>query len=287
MAIYNLLNPAIDRGITYSSVAQVESMLQAWFEEIQASDRIVYKITSKAKYFIPRVTPDFPGAEFTVGPNGSYYSASIEWDGVQEQTYIGLVLAQYEVNGRDDSDFYAVVFEPENDVVVSVMVGSTRFYCSSYAITDLVAGVNYERAKILNEQRMYSIHIDQQKRAFKKAVADVKVGGLVTLKKDYKPRKGAFAGQVIPAGTLLEVKWVGADQYSRSGMRYRLVIAGHEEMTSAPESIWLPQSKVNPVQRTTFIPNVEAAQQWAAMMKTSFHNLSGPHSQYLVGGLPF
>ena len=55
---------------------------------------------------------------------------------LSKECFKGCVLALREHNGFDDSDYYALVYDKENDSFYEVEYATTRFACSSYAVVD-------------------------------------------------------------------------------------------------------------------------------------------------------
>tara|TARA_Y100001934_G_scaffold128993_1_gene156556 strand:- start:241 stop:873 length:633 start_codon:yes stop_codon:yes gene_type:complete len=67
-----------------------------------------------------------------------------------KETYVGKVLETYEENGRDDSDFYAVVWDDETNCLRHKLYATTRFYSNGYgakidATEEVVAKATAER----------------------------------------------------------------------------------------------------------------------------------------------
>ena len=67
-----------------------------------------------------------------------------------KETYVGKVLETYEENGRDDSDFYAVVWDDETNCLRHKLYATTRFYSNGYgakvdATPEIVAKATAER----------------------------------------------------------------------------------------------------------------------------------------------
>lgn len=62
------------------------------------------------------------GTEYITGPGA--------WGGCEQsdETYVGAVLDRYERNGSWDSDFYAIVWDEENQRVTTLEYATTRFW---------------------------------------------------------------------------------------------------------------------------------------------------------------
>ena len=69
-----------------------------------------------------------------------------------KETFVGKVLETYEENGRNDSDFYAVVWDDETDSLIHKQYSTTRFYSNGYgakidATEEVIAKATAERKK--------------------------------------------------------------------------------------------------------------------------------------------
>ena len=49
-----------------------------------------------------------------------------------KETYVGKVLETYEENGYHDSDFYAVVWDDEQNCLLHKQYATTRFYSNGF-----------------------------------------------------------------------------------------------------------------------------------------------------------
>lgn len=69
-----------------------------------------------------------------------------------KETFVGKVLETYEENGRNDSDFYAVVWDDETDSLIHKQYSTTRFYSNGYgakidATEEVIVKATAERKK--------------------------------------------------------------------------------------------------------------------------------------------
>lgn len=121
-----------------------------------------------------------------------------------ETTHEGLVLELGENNHYDDSDFYAVVWNPEKGETEKVYYASTRFptyhNSASRDATPEVLGAYEAWARRKDAER-------QAANAAKEA-ATPKVGKTVRVVK----------GRKVPKGVVGEVFWTGRDQF-KGGLR--------------------------------------------------------------------
>ena len=67
-----------------------------------------------------------------------------------KETYVGKVLETYEENGYHDSDFYAVVWDDEQNCLLHKQYATTRFYSNGYgakvdATPEVIAKATAER----------------------------------------------------------------------------------------------------------------------------------------------
>lgn len=151
-------------------------------------------------------------------------------------THEGLVLATRERNGYDDSDFYAVVWDPENKTVGTVEYASTRYWTYANSATpDATPEVLVEVEAWLADQRdrqvEYMAAVD---------ASEIRPGVTVEVVK----------GRKVPVGTVAEVVWRGVDRY-RSGRwstsyRVGLMVDG--------ERVFLSEDNVRRVGAPTEIP---------------------------------
>lgn len=125
-----------------------------------------------------------------------------------ETTHEGVVLELGEYNGRDDSDFYAVVWDTAEGKPKRVEYASTRGWTyPNNAWVDATPEVMAAYQKYCR---------DQQERARKAN----------QLKLAMTPRKGktlkVVKGRKVPLGTVGRCIWVGPDKYKSNGTRVGL-----------------------------------------------------------------
>lgn len=128
-----------------------------------------------------------------------------------EVSYEGAVLDTGEINGRDDSDFYAVVYDAATDTVKRVEYATTRGWTyANYAKIDATDEVIAKAESAMGRQMAGSMKL----RA--KYEADM-------------PEKGrrvkVVKGRKVPVGTEGAVVWLGEDRYDQT-RRYRSPYAG-------------------------------------------------------------
>ena len=136
-----------------------------------------------------------------------------EWNGSQKvaeyeiehliwlyDTHQGLCISEYERNGSDDSDFYMVVWNEEEQKPQAIEFASTRGW-SYPCLGSRVDATPEIRAK-------YEAHMKvvREQEAVAYAAAEARL-----------PKKGrtvkVVAGRKLPKGTLGEVFWTGCNQF--------------------------------------------------------------------------
>jgi hypothetical protein len=125
----------------------------------------------------------------------------LKFDAWVRTEYTGKVLATYEKNGYDDSDFYAVVETDEPGVFTTVQYATTRAWtylngATVDATPEVVARYEAFRKGLAEEVRQ------QQAEAAKR---ELKVGATVTVDRPRSKKNGVTG----------VVKWVGLNQYGR------------------------------------------------------------------------
>lgn len=70
-----------------------------------------------------------------------------------EYTYVGCVLGLGEYNGYDDSDFYAMVWDEENQTVKKVWYDTTRAYTNTTAHVDATDEVREKARRFYESER--------------------------------------------------------------------------------------------------------------------------------------
>ena len=107
-------------------------------------------------------------------------------------TYVGAVLDTYEHNGRDDSDFYAVVWDETEQRVKEVQYATTRGWTYNNGATVDATPEVWEKAQ--NWQR--AINIAREESDIRAKYARAYVGATVTVVRGRKVPKG-FTGKVL------------------------------------------------------------------------------------------
>jgi len=130
---------------------------------------------------------------------GAYESPGYPGKGIYVQKIAeGAVVALREMNGYDDSDFYATYYDPESDSFKEIMYATTRGW--TYAAGAAIDATVEVAAK-------YEAYLDAQYKAAKKRAAELEAK---------KPRKGkrcrilAKRGKAAKfAGQVGEIFWTG------------------------------------------------------------------------------
>ena len=126
-----------------------------------------------------------------------------------KETYTERVLEVYEDNGYNDSDFYAVVWDDEQNCLIHKQYATTRFYSEGYgakvdATPEIIEKANSEKAKYFLK---YAIENDLEN------AKSVKIGKKVEVTRGRKNR-----------GTIGEVFWVGRpEKFSYHSKEHRNV----------------------------------------------------------------
>lgn len=116
-----------------------------------------------------------------------------------ETSHIGLVLDEGERNGYDDSDFYAIVWNPTTNATDEITYASTRGW--TYPNSATVDATPEVRAA-------YQAHLEAKRDAWHKAQAAkeaLTVGKGKTVE--------VFKGRKVPVGVKGVIFWVGVGQY--------------------------------------------------------------------------
>jgi hypothetical protein len=121
---------------------------------------------------------------------------------MQQETYVGCVIELREVNGYDDSDFYARVWDDESQSIKRVEYATTR--AATYGNSAFVDLTPERKALVEAHCRK-----EREAQIAAKAAQDFAT-----------PTKGkiveVIAGQKLPVGTKAVVGWYGADRFDRS-----------------------------------------------------------------------
>ena len=150
---------------------------------------------------------------------GAYPTKYGEHELFMHETHTGLVLDTGEVNGYDDSDFYAVVWNPETKAPERVTYASTRGW--TYPNGATVDATDEVRAAY-KEYCAERIRAERERVAKREAATPV-VGRNVRVIHSYHSRKGDTAVLVGETG---KVFWFGEDRFARPS-RYGSALFNH------------------------------------------------------------
>lgn len=143
---------------------------------------------------IGMMTGDFDSKVWNGAPGPAHPNA-------MRVTYAGRVIETREMNGRDDSDFYALVWDDETESIVRVDYATTR-------------GWTYPNWATVDADEATLVKVF----AFRKAAAE-RVAAAIAAEEAKVPRKGRMVkvikGRKVPIGTVAEVGWFGKDRYAR------------------------------------------------------------------------
>ena len=114
-----------------------------------------------------------------------------------EESYVGRVLEKYERNGRDDSDFIAVVWDDETNGTKLVEYDSTRHGGAGNAVVDATADV-VKKARL----EMYRFHLYRIQEKYAKMALEPTKGKLIRVEdgRKYKGRTG-------------KIFWIGVNEF--------------------------------------------------------------------------
>ena len=135
-----------------------------------------------------------------------YSSKSAGRDIWVETTHVGLVLSLREANGRDDSDFYALVWNEEKGAPESIMYATTRGW--TYPNGASIDATEEVKAKYAAYCAVYAA---ARKLEREKAEAAVPAKG-----KRAKTVRSVKGKSAIEKGVTGTIFWVGVDKFSRS-----------------------------------------------------------------------
>jgi hypothetical protein len=173
-----------------------------------------------------------------------------------KRTHVGLVLEDRERNGYDDSDFYAIVWNPETCKPESIPYGTTRAWtypngCAVDAPPEILAAYKaWQEARAKEARKEYEA----------REAATPRKGKVVEVVK----------GRKVPKGTRGEVIWLGEGSYGpRVGIKD---LAGAVHWTS-----------VSNVRVVLPLPVTEADRLWAMDRTGRYHdskdNYTGPKQE--------
>lgn len=130
-----------------------------------------------------------------------------------DRDFTGCVLGVTENNGYHDSDFFAIVWDNEQNCVRTIEDGTTRAYAPS----------KYHRPdasiEVLEKARAWwasEIGPKKAKEALLARANAIEIGSIVK----------AVKGRKIPKGTVGEVVWKGKDAYNRYATRIGIKVGG-------------------------------------------------------------
>lgn len=167
--------------------------------------------------------------------DGSYEQGaycSLTWTDNKENPIVlvdshhGLVMATYERNYHDDSDFYAIVWNPELGKAESILYSTTRGWCYPCgAQADYTDWVAHAYNKWAVREQEYALKITREARKQLEAQTP-EVGKKVRV----------VAGRKIPKGEEALVFWYGYDQYG-NGKRVGLELSSGERVFTAAKNV--------------------------------------------------
>lgn len=130
-----------------------------------------------------------------------------------DRDFTGCVLGVTENNGYHDSDFFAIVWDNEQNCVRTIEDGTTRFYApSKYSRPDA-------SIEVLEKARAWwasEIGPKKAKEALLARANAIEIGSIVK----------AVKGRKIPKGMVGEVVWKGKDVYNRYATRIGIKVGG-------------------------------------------------------------
>lgn len=183
---------------------------------------------------------------FTSDPNGS--AEVYGYKGTYTVTYEGRVLYTGERNYRDDSDFYALVWDDESESVKEVGYATTRGWTyGNYATIDATPEV-LDKAKNYYAKLLF----ERLKAAAAADARTPKVGKTVKVVK----------GRKVPLGTVGEVFWTGEGGYFGPRPRFRSgawSTKGEPRIglkTEAGEKFFLPAKNVEVLDPEEYLPDL-------------------------------
>lgn len=158
-------------------------------------------------------------AIYTCGPKCAHQDRVSGRCGDRQYAYEGAVLALYERNGYDDSDFYAIVWDAATSSVKSVCYGSTAYWTyHNGASVDATPEVQ-EIARLSQKRRIRRNFLE---RAFEEAAKPVRGCRVMSTAKRGKN-----------VGVVGVVEWIGIDNYKstpyRTVQRFGVRVAGETE----------------------------------------------------------
>lgn len=200
-----------------------------------------------------RTLPDGRRAELTCPRCGGSGEETVEvW---RRERFRGCVLADRERNYRDDSDFYAVVWDEERQAVRTIEWATTRFACTG-------CGCNIDATDEVKEKArryMHGLAVEEYRTAAAYEAKCVQVGKLV---QTVNTRK-------VPPGTRGQVFWVGTDRFrsTRYSVRERAGIQLEDG-----SRLFFAIHNLEVVAPATYLQDVEdRAESWASQVDRTWH----------------
>lgn len=194
---------------------------------------------------------------------------------ISASLYDGLILCDRERNYHDDSDFYAIIWNPVERRCEYHEYATTRFGGGGFCQIDAT-----DEVKAAAREYLATLLVDRFARDEERRASYVQKGRVVRFTRDYRPRKGAWAGHTISAGTRARVIWEGFDRYASQRLRQNVKRYG-VKLLDAPEDaepVWIGQGVVEVADPTAYMPpreEIEAAARRAAA-RDAFHLLTDP-----------
>lgn len=158
-----------------------------------------------------------------LGPDCNQFGCKFNDPLYMETTYVGKVLELREMNGYDDSDFYAKVWDDEQNKPIEVMYASTRGWTyPNGANVDATPEVQAKYAAYKQAQ-----HDQYLAAAAAKEKLTVAVGKSVKVVK----------GRKVPVGTVGKVFWVGQCKFDRYKTNAGLLLESGERVFTNVENL--------------------------------------------------
>lgn len=183
-------------------------------------------------------------------------------------TYTGAVLQTWEINGYDDSDFVAAVWDAEQNTVRTVQYASTRGWTYHNGATVDATAENIERARMWATERWVET---------------------LTARAEHEasmPTKGKVVRSLTTRGKNVGVsgivRWIGEDSYRSTRWltvyRVGIKVEGEEKLR------YLPADRVEVIDREPIDPSDIRQQAWLAARDRDFRStLDGRAMAALIG----
>ena len=176
----------------------------------------------------PEYSWDFgPGCGYN--PLHESYGCSVFGPLYMETTYEGAVLDTGEINGYDDSDFYAVVYDAATDSIKRVEYASTRGWTyPNGAAVDATPEVVAKAEQVAARAHLARLETEEDAK-----VCSISKGDEVEVVK----------GRKVAKGTVGVIFWIGPSRYG-NGMRVGLKDAAGETHWTAASNLKLTEAEV-------------------------------------------